>query len=248
MHDPPSSVAENPAPPAEPPPARGRLTPRVRLALLGALLAAAALAAAVLEPQQLLTAERWQGAGAAEALLFTCLYGAATAAFVPRPLMGLVAGAVFGISVGVAVALGGTVLGAALCLVVGRGLGQRAVRPFIERADWLRTSDRYLERHGFRTILALRLLPGIPFAPSNYVVALSRLPWPVYLAASALGSLPQILLYAWAGDRATDPLSTGQLALAGIAMVAALGIAPLVRRRVSRALAAHRVPEHGAEH
>lgn len=212
----------------------------MRLTLFLTLVSTLAVVVALLEPQRLLAAERWHGAGAGDALLFTCAYGVAAAAFVPRPLLGLLAGAVFGVPAGAAVAVGGTVLGSLLCFALGRGLGQEASRPVIDRAAWLRAADRQLSEHGFRTVVALRLLPGVPFAASNYVAALSRLRWPVFLTASALGSLPQILLYAWAGDRATQPVSAVQLAVAGLLAVVLLVLAPLLQRRLIVAFAATR--------
>src|SRR5690348_17064630 len=87
--------------------------PYARLSLLIALLAGAAACVLAFEPQRLLT-HGWppQLGGAAAAVVFAVAYGLSTVAFVPRPLLNLAAGALFGSQLGLSTALTGTVLGA----------------------------------------------------------------------------------------------------------------------------------------
>ncbi|WP_019548808.1 TVP38/TMEM64 family protein [Streptomyces sulphureus] len=198
------------------------LSPWSRLALLVLLLCAAAAAALAYQPQDLLVdgwPSRLTGAGAAA--LFAAGYGACTAAFVPRPVLNVAAGALFGAQVGTAAAVAGTVLGAGICFGLGRLLGQCALRPLL-RGRWLDTADRYLSRHGFRSTLILRLLPGIPFAASNYGAAVSRMRWPAFLAATALGSVPNTAAYTVAGSAATTPTSPAFLVSFGFIAVSGL--------------------------
>lgn len=205
-----------------------------RLAVLALLLAALAVVTVAYEPQRFLAADQWSErvTGPGGAVLFTVVYGVAAAAFVPRPLMGVTAGALFGAPLGTLVALGGTVLGAALCLGLGRWLGQDSIRPLL-RGRWVREGDRQLADHGFRSVAALRLLPGVPFAPSNYVMAMSRVRWPIFLGASAIGSIPQTLVFAFAGSQATEPSST-LLAVAGLLVAAPLATIAVARYRSVR--------------
>ena len=70
----------------------------------------------------------------------------------------------------------GTVLGAGLAFGLGRILGQDALRPLL-RARWLKAADGQLSRHGFRSMLAARLFPGVPFWAANYCAAVSRMGW-----------------------------------------------------------------------
>lgn len=99
--------------------------------------------------------------GAAVAVAYAVAYGLCTVAFVPRPLLNLAAGALFGSQLGLASALAGTVLGAGVAFCLGRVLGQEALRPLL-RGKWLKAADGQLSRHGFRTMLAMRLFPGCP--------------------------------------------------------------------------------------
>ncbi|GAA0930545.1 TVP38/TMEM64 family protein [Streptomyces thermoalcalitolerans] len=212
--------------------ARVLLSPWARLSLLLLLLAAAGVSVLLLEPQRLL-AHGWPPHvdGAAAVVVFAVAYGLCTVAFVPRPLLNLAAGALFGSQLGVAAALGGTVLGAGIAFGLGRVLGQDALRPLL-RGRLLRAADGQLSRHGFRSMLAVRLFPGVPFWASNYCAAVSRMRWSAFLLATALGSLPNTAAYVVAGARASAPASPAFLvALACIAVPALLGTAIAWHRR-----------------
>jgi uncharacterized membrane protein YdjX (TVP38/TMEM64 family) len=199
------------------------LAPRSRLALLVALLAAAGTSVLVLEPQRLL-ADGWPVHlnGTFAVVAFAVAYGLCTAAFVPRPLLNLAAGALFGSQAGLAGAIAGTVIGAGIAFGLGRVLGQDALRPLL-RGRVVHAVDGQLSRHGFRSILAARLFPGVPFWASNYCAAVSRMGWFPFLLATGLGSIPNTAAYVVAGSRATSPTSPtfliamGFIALTGLA-------------------------------
>ncbi|MCH0562556.1 TVP38/TMEM64 family protein [Streptomyces sp. MUM 2J] len=211
---------------------RAVFSPWSRLSLLLVLLASAGAAVLLFEPQRLL-AHGWppQLGGAAAAAVFAAVYGLCTVAFVPRPLLNLAAGALFGSQLGLGTALTGTVLGAGLAFGLGRVLGQDALRPLL-RGRWLTAADGQLSRHGFRSMLAVRLFPGVPFWAANYCAAVSRMGGVPFLAATALGSVPNTAAYAVAGARASAPTSPAFLvALACIAVPALAGTAVAWRKR-----------------
>ena len=208
------------------------LSPWSRLSLLVALLVAAASTVLLFEPQRLL-ADGWppQLGGAAAAAVFAVAYGLCTVAFVPRPLLNLAAGALFASQVGVGAALAGTVLGAGVAFGLGRILGQDALRPLL-RGRWLKAADGQLSRHGFRSMLAARLFPGVPFWAANYCAAVSRMGYVPFLVATALGSIPNTAAYVVAGARASTPTSPAFLiAMAGIAVPALVGAVVAWRKR-----------------
>ncbi|MXM64121.1 hypothetical protein GR925_11855 [Streptomyces sp. HUCO-GS316] len=211
---------------------RALLSPWSRLSLLVALLAAAASTVLLFEPQRLL-ADGWppQIGGVAAAVLFAVAYGLCTVAFVPRPLLNLAAGALFGSQLGAGAALTGTVLGAGVAFGLGRVLGQDALRPLL-RGRWLKAADGQLSRHGFRSMLAARLFPGVPFWAANYCAAVSRMGYVPFLVATALGSIPNTAAYVVAGARASTPTSPVFLiAMAGIAVPALVGAVVAWRKR-----------------
>ncbi|MFF3346749.1 TVP38/TMEM64 family protein [Streptomyces sp. NPDC002779] len=211
---------------------RALLSPWTRLSLLVALLASAAVTVLLFEPQRLL-ADGWppQVSGAAATVVFAVVYGLCTVAFVPRPLLNLGAGALFGSQLGLAAAVAGTVLGAGLAFGLGRILGQEALRPLL-RGRWLKAADGQLSRHGFRSMLAVRLFPGVPFWAANYCAAVSRMGYVPFLLATALGSIPNTAAYVVAGARASAPTSPAFLiALACIAVPALAGVVVAWRKR-----------------
>lgn len=208
------------------------LSPWSRLALLVVLLGAAASGVLLFEPQRLL-ADGWppQLGGFAAAAVFAVAYGLCAVAFVPRPLLNLAAGALFGTQLGLGAALAGTVLGAGIAFTLGRVLGQGALRPLL-RGRWLTAVDGQLSRHGFRSMLAVRLFPGVPFAAANYCAAVSRMGFVPFLLATALGSIPNTAAYVVAGARASTPTSPAFLiAMAAIAIPALVGAVVAWRKR-----------------
>lgn len=208
------------------------LSPWSRLSLLVTLLAGAASCVLLFEPQRLLTGG-WppQLGGVTAAAVFAMAYGLCTVAFVPRPLLNLAAGALFGSQLGIAAALAGTVTGAGIAFGLGRLLGQDALRPLL-RGRLLTAADGQLSRHGFRSMMAARLFPGVPFWAANYCASVSRMGWVPFLVATALGSVPNTAAYVVAGARASAPTSPAFLiAMAAIALPALAGTVVAWRRR-----------------
>lgn len=212
--------------------ARVLLSPWSRLSLLVGLLVSAASVMLLLEPQKLLTDGLPSHLGGAAAVVaYAVAYGVCTVAFVPRPILNLAAGALFGSQLGLGAALGGTVLGAGLAFCLGRALGQDALRPLL-RGRWLKAADHQLSRHGFRSMLAARLFPGVPFAASNYCAAVSRMGLLPFLVATGLGSVPNTAAYVVAGARASTPTSPAFLiALACITVPGVVGGVVAWRKR-----------------
>ncbi|MCX5206836.1 TVP38/TMEM64 family protein [Streptomyces sp. NBC_00237] len=214
--------------------ARVLLSPWARLALLLVVLASAATAVLLYEPQKML-ADGWppQLGGAMAAVLFGVAYGLCTVAFVPRPILNLAAGALFGTVLGLTTSIGGTVLGAGISFALGRYLGQDALRPML-RGRVLLAADGVLSRHGFRSMLAIRLFPGVPFAAANYCAAVSRMRYLSFLTATGLGSIPNTLAYVIAGSEASSPTSPAFVISTGFIVVSSIaGVVVAWRKRHS---------------
>ncbi|MFJ6215640.1 TVP38/TMEM64 family protein [Streptomyces sp. NPDC092296] len=208
--------------------ARALVSPRARLTLLALLLAGAAGSLLLWDPRELLDhgfTSLVPGAWAGPA--FAALFALSTLAFVPKPVLNAAAGALFGIHQGLALAVAGTTLGAALAFALGRGLGREALRPLL-RTRLLAALDRRLTRQGFRSVLLLRIVPGIPFAAANYGAAFSGVRPLTFVTATALGVLPGTAAYVVAGASAASPtspaflLSTGLIVVMGLLSVVSL--------------------------
>ncbi|MFZ3468893.1 TVP38/TMEM64 family protein [Streptomyces sp. 4.24] len=210
------------------------LAPWTRLSLLVALLLAAGVCVVLYEPQRLLS-EGWPPGlpvGVA-VLLFAGAYGVCTAALVPRPLLNLASGALFGSVFGLPAAVAGSVIGAGISFGLGRMMGRDALRPLI-RGRWLQAADDQLARHGFRSMLAVRIFPGLPFAVANYGAALSRCGWLPFLLATAIGVVPNTAAYVVAGASASSPTSPAFLASFGFIAASAVGAAVVAWRKRHR--------------
>ncbi|MFE4055143.1 TVP38/TMEM64 family protein [Streptomyces sp. NPDC059096] len=210
------------------------LSPWFRFAVLVVVLGTAATVVVLYEPQRLL-ADGWpaQLGGGPAVALFAVAYGLCATAFVPRPLLNLAAGALFGSVFGLAAALGGTVLAAGASFALGRCLGQQALRPLL-RGRWLKAADGQLSGHGFRSMLAIRLFPGVPFAAANYCAAVSRMRAAPFLLATAVGSVPNTAAYVIAGSRAGSPTSPAFLVATGFIVVTAVAAGVLAWRKRHR--------------
>ncbi|WP_406056194.1 TVP38/TMEM64 family protein [Streptomyces sp. NBC_01077] len=213
---------------------RALLAPRARLSMLALLLLTSAALVLLYEPQRLLSSG-WpqQTSGAGAVMLFGLAYGVCTAAFVPRPVLNLAAGALFGSAAGLTAAIAGTVLGAGISFTLGRFLGQDALRPML-RGRWLTAADGQLSRHGFRSMLAIRLFPGVPFAAANYCAAVSRMRYVPFLVATAIGSVPNTAAYVVAGAQAGEPGSPAFLVSAGFIVLSGLAAAVVAWRKRHR--------------
>ena len=148
------------------------------------------------EPRRLL-----DGGGALAAAAGTALLVADV--FLPVPSSGvmLLHGALFGIVVGAALSLVGS-LGA---FAVGFGVGRRA-EPALERLvseDERSRADRLLRRWGVLAIVVTRPVP-ILAETTAFVAGTSSLGWRPSLVAALVGSLPAAVLYAVAGALAAS--------------------------------------------
>jgi uncharacterized membrane protein YdjX (TVP38/TMEM64 family) len=127
-------------------------------------------------------------------LVFLVVHIAGSLFFVPRTLLAVGAGLVFGMWWGVVWAALGSVAGAVAGFLTARYIR----RGFTERADPARMAALLAraERGGWRGVALLRLVPIIPHSLTNYALGLTRLPVGAYAFGSLLGQLPLTIAYA----------------------------------------------------
>ncbi|MFF2076014.1 TVP38/TMEM64 family protein [Kitasatospora sp. NPDC058162] len=198
-------------------------SPWWRFGLLVVLLGACAGSLLLWSPTDLLSgglAERMPGYWFAP--LFALVYAVGTLAFVPRPALNAVAGLLLGIQQGVLLAVLGTTLGAALAFGLGRGLGREALKPYL-RGKVLGALDQRFTDQGFRSVLILRLLPGLPFQAGNYGAAFSGVRFLPFLLATAIGVVPTTAVYVVAAASADQPGSAAFLVSAGVIALLVVG-------------------------
>ncbi|MFF8772275.1 TVP38/TMEM64 family protein [Kitasatospora sp. NPDC015120] len=225
----------SPPPPGPAPADRPERSPWPRFALLVVILAAVTGALLVWNPTALFDGSLFTGTPWYwRAPLFTAVYALGTVAFFPRPALNAAAGLLLGVQQGLLLAVLGTTVGAAAAFGLARWLGRDALRHFL-RGRVLLAMDRRLTDQGFRSILLLRLLPGLPFQAATYGAAVSGVRFPPFILATALGVIPVTAVYVAAAATAREPGSTGFLLSAGlIGVIALTSLVPLVRAALRR--------------
>lgn len=116
----------------------------------------------------------------------------------PRQVIAFLGGYAFGALLGCTLALLAAVLGCALSFFYARLLGRTLV--YGRFPDRVRRLDEFLGRHPFHMALLIRLLPVGHNLSTNLIAGVSSVrAWP-FLAGSALGYVPQTLVFALAGS------------------------------------------------
>jgi len=126
-------------------------------------------------------------------LVFLALHIVASLVFVPRTLLALGAGFVFGMWWGALWAALGSLLGAIAGFLLARYLGGGLA----ERAGWRRAAALLAraESGGWRMVAILRLVPVLPHSLGNYALGLTGVRLGAYALGSLLGQLPMTIAY-----------------------------------------------------
>jgi len=164
--------------------------------------------------------------------LFVLAGALATAVGVPRQAVAFLAGYAFGTVIGVGVALAAQLLGCALAFfwagAVGRGWAERRLAGRF--GPRLRPVVETLRENPFGAALALRLFPVGSNLALNLLAGMSAIPALPFLAASALGYLPQTVIFALLG-KGVRVDGAWQLALSGLLLAVSVGLGLWLMRR-----------------
>lgn len=208
----------------------GRGRPLLRLAILLALVAASAVALLVypLPPlddiRGFFSDSGWWGPA-----VFIVGYATLTLAPVPKSVLSVAAGLVYGLAAGIAVVFAAAILGAVAAFWLGRLLGRDAVEKFtgarVEKIDDL------LQRRGLAAMIGVRLIPVLPFTVINYAAGLTSLRWRPYFLGTAIGILPGTVSYVTLGASGLQPGWQLYLALGILALLTLAGFVAAGRRR-----------------
>jgi uncharacterized membrane protein YdjX (TVP38/TMEM64 family) len=146
-----------------------RYVPRVGVLLAVGLVAALVVAVFMLPVPEPVQLRAWaSGAGAAAPALMFLAYVVATLVPIPRTVFSLASGLLLGPLVGITVALVATVVSGLLSFVLARSLGRRMVARHLNRAPVRAVDERLTRGGGWLAVASLRLIPVVPFLPTNY--------------------------------------------------------------------------------
>lgn len=155
-------------------------------------------------------------AGAWGPLAYVALHVLLTLVPVSKNVLALAAGALFGLTTGIALSWVGSVISAVVTFAIARRIGRQAVAEMT--GDRLRRAEEVLEDEGFTALVMARLTPVLPFTILNYGAGVSSMAWRHYLVGSMVGLLPGSVGYAAMGASSGMDLRT----YVGAGVVAAL--------------------------
>lgn len=139
----------------------------------------------------------------------------------------IVAGVLFGFVEGFILAFLSSLAGAGVGFLISRNLfGVHFQKMFHSRLEFV---NQQLREKGARYIFLCRILPGIPFSLTNFLMGLSVVRFNTFLTVSALAILPKTLMYVNAGTQIASLQSPSEvLSLRVLLSFAALALLPWV--------------------
>ncbi|MCP2277829.1 TVP38/TMEM64 family protein [Nocardia amikacinitolerans] len=158
-------------------------------------------------------------------LLFFGVYSILAVAPLPRTVLTVSCGVLFGALLGTAVALSATVVAAGMALVLVRTLDRNRVASRLTHPA-VRAIDDRLERRGWLAVGSLRLISFAPFSVVNYCCGLSSIRFWPYLAATFVGSAPGTIATVVLADALTGGSHPAMLVVSGVCL--AIGLLGLV--------------------
>jgi uncharacterized membrane protein YdjX (TVP38/TMEM64 family) len=154
--------------------------------------------------------------GLAGPLLILALAIAHAVVFYPAEIVDAAAGFAYGFFPALVLMMGGWLLSGLVCWAIGRSVA----RPLLDR--WLggerfERTEASIERGGATLLLAVRLIPILPFSLVSYAAGAARVPLWRFAWTTLVGYLPITALAVYFGTRLeglslTDPLVLGTAA------------------------------------
>ncbi|WP_070977212.1 MULTISPECIES: TVP38/TMEM64 family protein [unclassified Corynebacterium] len=158
-------------------------------------------------------------------VVFWLLYVLITQFPIPRTLLTISSGVLFGGWFGILLAITATTASAGLSLTVVRFLLRDWVESKISHPKLHMINER-LEQRGWLAVMSLRLIPGIPFSVMNYASALSRVRLLPFMGATLIGSAPNTILVALFGDTLSG--DANPVLLGAVFALSVLGVTGLI--------------------
>lgn len=169
-------------------------------------------------------------------IIYILLYVVGVVFALPGVALTIIAGPLFGFSLGAILVIIGSNVGCQFTFFVSRLLGKDFIKRFIKADSYFEKLSKKIEENGFLVMLYLRLLPIFPFNGVNYISGLSQVKYWHYTLATFVGMLPGTLVYVYLSTSVADIknnpmgviISIGVLILfTGVTMV-------LKRKRITR--------------
>lgn len=123
---------------------------------------------------------------------------------IPFPLLAGTIGALFGTFDGLIITLTGAMAGTMGFFFLSRYGFRKSAQARLRQYPKISEYERFLSNHALVSIFLSRVVPIIPAPVVNIACGLSRVKWPSFFVASAIGKIPNILLLSFAGASFTE--------------------------------------------
>ena len=168
--------------------------------------------------------------GARGAVVFAILQiSVAVSGILPASLLGIAAGAIYGLLPGFLLAGTSTLAGALLSFLLSRSLFRGTIERLAARQPRLRNIDARIARDGWKLVCLLRVSPIMPFSAASLALGLSAVSLRDYTLGT-LASLPALCGFVLIGalaDTSLSAWSTGESTIRS-ALIGIGGLATLI--------------------
>jgi uncharacterized membrane protein YdjX (TVP38/TMEM64 family) len=200
------------------------------IALAGVVIAGFAAAALLLPHSPAGLRELLLSLGPAAPAIALCAWVLLTPALFPGTVLAAAGGLAFGAVAGAGLAIAGAVSGGLAAFVVARTAARGPVERLVRTSPRMTRANELLQRRGFATVLAARLMPGVPAGGLHYAAGVSPVPARSFALAMALGALLRTVPYAVLGQGLGTGSLLTMLFAAGSLVLGAIAAALLVRQ------------------
>ena len=173
--------------------------------------------------------------------LFFIIYVVVTGLSLPgAAIMTLVAGAIFGLSVGTLIVSFASTLGATIAFLASRYLFRDAIQR--QFGDKLKTINDGIEKDGAFYLFTLRLVPAFPFFVINLLMGLTPIRTATYFLVSQIGMLAGTIVYVNAGTQIANIDSLSGILSPGLLLsFVLLGVFPLIAKKAVTIIKAKKI-------
>ncbi len=171
--------------------------------------------------------------GAWGPVLYIVIYLLRPLILFPAGLLSASAGFIWGME-GLIYLLVAANISAAAEFLIARSFGRKLVEKYVSQGKIARLDEK-IERHGFMTVLLIRLVPNVAWDIQNITLGLTRVSFGEYLLATFIGIIPGSFAFVFFGssliDILTDPNNMGKVVTAGIVLVLIVLLQKFLKRK-----------------
>lgn len=142
-------------------------------------------------------------------IIYIIIYTIATVLVLPSTALNLTGGAIFGPWLGTLWTSIAAILAAVVAFAFTRTVGREMITKKL--AGRLDSMDAEISQGGLFYILAIRLLPIIPYGLVNFTAGLTSIRFRDYLIGTILGTVPGIFPFVMLGSSGLQAMKTGKI-------------------------------------